>query len=72
MCTYMTHIPWNFFHTILLSFRYLNAKAYYGGFNREELHTIFTNIHQKFPKWVQTFAPMAISVNNNEAIGHVC
>ncbi|GFY93586.1 hypothetical protein Acr_09g0000320 [Actinidia rufa] len=63
--------PQFFQHLVLLSGspRYLNAKAYYGGFNRKELHTIFTNIHQNFPEWVQTFAPMAISVNNSEAIG---
>lgn len=49
-------------------FRYLNARKYDGGFNKEELNTIFNTIHKNFSAWVRAFAPVAMGVNNSHAI----
>ncbi|KAE9465295.1 hypothetical protein C3L33_02796, partial [Rhododendron williamsianum] len=47
---------------------YLNARKYDGGFNKEELNTIFNTIHKNFSAWVRAFAPVAMGVNNSHAI----
>lgn len=58
---------WVFYSTMLL-FRYLNARKYDGGFNKEEVNTIFNTIRKNFSAWVRAFAPVAIGVNNSHAI----
>ncbi|KAI8558816.1 hypothetical protein RHMOL_Rhmol04G0125800 [Rhododendron molle] len=59
-----------FQHLVLLSGspRYLNASKYDGGFNKEELNTIFNTIQKNFSAWVRAFTPVAIGVNNSHAI----
>ncbi|KAI8558850.1 hypothetical protein RHMOL_Rhmol04G0128600 [Rhododendron molle] len=47
---------------------YLNASKYDGGFNKEELNTIFNTIQKNFSAWVRAFTPVAIGVNNSHAI----
>ncbi|KAK9266587.1 hypothetical protein L1049_021652 [Liquidambar formosana] len=69
-CIAATKRPELFESLILLggSPRYLNAKRYYGGFQKSDLETIFKEMNQDFPTWVHNFAPKAIYVNNKTAV----
>uniref|UniRef100_A0A5B7A6D0 AB hydrolase-1 domain-containing protein n=1 Tax=Davidia involucrata TaxID=16924 RepID=A0A5B7A6D0_DAVIN len=69
-CIAATKRPQLFQHLILLSGspRYLNAKGYYGGFERSSIETIFKDINQNFSGWVQSFAQSAVGNNDRMAI----
>ncbi|KAL3534004.1 hypothetical protein ACH5RR_007525 [Cinchona calisaya] len=69
-CIAATKRPDLFQHLFLMngSPRYLNTPMYSGGFSREDINTILTNIRQNFTGWARTLAPLAIGVNNSAAI----
>ncbi|KAG9456392.1 hypothetical protein H6P81_000900 [Aristolochia fimbriata] len=69
-CVAATKNPHLFKHLILLggSPRYLNAKDYVGGFEREDINAIFHDMRRNFSSWALGFAPKAIGLNDTKAI----
>ncbi|XP_010276343.1 PREDICTED: strigolactone esterase D14-like [Nelumbo nucifera] len=69
-CIAATQRPDLFKQLILLggSPRYLNAKGYYGGFERSDIEATLESIKQNYSNWVTNFAPKAIGVNDKAAI----
>ncbi|GFP84150.1 probable strigolactone esterase d14 homolog [Phtheirospermum japonicum] len=67
-----TQRPGLFKHLVLLngSPRYLNDEKarYKGGFSQYQVDSIFDSIKKNYTAWVQGFAPVAIGVNNKDAI----
>ncbi|EEF30788.1 strigolactone esterase D14 [Ricinus communis] len=69
-CTAALQRPHLFQHLVLLggSPRYLNAEGYHGGFERSDVKAILRSMNHNFSSWVQGFAPVAVGMNNTEAI----
>ncbi|QAY78006.1 alpha/beta fold hydrolase [Sphingosinicella sp. BN140058] len=62
--------PDRFEQLVLLSAspRYLNHEDYVGGFEREDLDSLFETMTANYQGWVAGFAPMAIGANVPEAV----
>lgn len=48
--------------------RYLNEKNYEGGFSKDEVDNILSNIESNFETWAINFATLAVGVNNPNSI----